>query len=74
VVAVLNSTGGNGRERYAFGCDEMTRLIARLRELVDALDRRIPRPDRANEAQIARDAGALKIEALARIGDLGDLT
>jgi hypothetical protein len=52
----------------------MTRLIARLRELVDALDRRTPRPDRANEDQIARDAEALKNEALARIGDLGDLT
>jgi hypothetical protein len=52
------------------GSDEMTRLIARLRELVAALDRRIPRPERPNEDQIARDSAALKNEALARIGDL----
>jgi hypothetical protein len=52
----------------------MTRLISRLRELLAALDRRTPRPERVDEDQIARDAAALRSEALARIGDLGDLT
>jgi hypothetical protein len=52
----------------------MGRLIAQLLELVAALNRRTPRPERPNEDQIARDSAALKNEALARIGDLGDLT
>jgi hypothetical protein len=63
---VPNSTGRKGAKRYAFG---VTKVIARLRELVAALDRRAPRPERENEDEIARDAAALKREALERIAD-----
>jgi hypothetical protein len=42
-------------------------LRARLRELIAALDRRVPHPARHAEAAIAADAAALKREAEARI-------
>jgi hypothetical protein len=45
-------------------------IITDLRELITALDRRVPRLERAGEAGIARDAAALKHEALARIATL----
>jgi hypothetical protein len=48
---------------------EVKKMIARLRELVAALDRRTPRPERENEDEIARDAAALKREAQERIAD-----
>jgi hypothetical protein len=41
-----------------------------LRDLITALDRRQPRLDREGEADIARDAAALREEALARIAAL----
>ncbi len=45
-------------------------LITRLRELIAALDRRTPRPERAAERQIAADAAALKERAIALIAQL----
>ena len=45
-------------------------LIAELRHLIDALDRRVPHLERSGEADIARDAAALREEALARIAVL----
>lgn len=45
-------------------------LRARLRELIAALDRRVPHPARRTEAAIAADAAALKREAEARIAAL----
>lgn len=45
-------------------------LIADLRELVAALDRRVPRFERTGEHDIARDAARLKEEALHRIAEL----
>ncbi len=45
-------------------------LRDRLREVVEALDRRVPRPERAGEARIAEDAAALKQKALERIARL----
>ena len=45
-------------------------LIDDLRELVAALDRRVPRLEREGELAIARDAARLKSEALRRIADL----
>lgn len=45
-------------------------LIADLRELVAALDRRVPRLEREGELAIARDAARLREEALRRIADL----
>ena len=38
-----------------------------LRELVAALDRRVPQLDRKGERDIARDAAALRTEAMKRI-------
>jgi hypothetical protein len=45
-------------------------VIAHLRELVAALERRTPRPERANEDQIAQESAALKKQALERIADI----
>lgn len=45
-------------------------LVQNLRELIAALDRRIPRPDRVGEAAIARDAHGLRQAALKHIGEL----
>ena len=46
------------------------RLIRNLRELIAALDRRVPHVERAGEALIAQDAAALKAKALKRIAEL----
>jgi hypothetical protein len=46
------------------------RTIRNLRELISALDRRVPQVERAGEALIANDAAALKAKALRRIGEL----
>jgi hypothetical protein len=45
-------------------------LIARLRELIAALDRRTPRPERPTEGRIAFEAATLREQALARIAEL----
>ena len=45
-------------------------LIRRLRELVEALDSRVPHLEREGEARIARDAAALRRMALDRIAEL----
>lgn len=42
-------------------------LLAALRELVEALDRRVPHLERSGEVQIAKDAALLRGEAVARI-------
>jgi len=47
-----------------------TELVRELRELIDALDRRLPRVEQAGEASIARDAAALREKAVARLGEL----
>jgi hypothetical protein len=47
-----------------------TELVRELRELIAALDRRVPRVERAGEASIARDAADLKARALKRIEEL----
>ena len=46
------------------------RQIRHLRELIAALDRRVPRIERAGEVKIARDAAALRDKALKRIAAL----
>jgi hypothetical protein len=46
------------------------RTLAALRELVRALDRRVPQVERAGELRIARDAQLLRHEALTRIEEL----
>jgi hypothetical protein len=47
-----------------------TRILAMLRDLIAALDRRVPRVERAGEIRIARDAQRLRREAVARIEEL----
>jgi hypothetical protein len=45
-------------------------VVDALRELVDALDRRVAHVERLGEARIAREAAALRKEAEKRIQDL----
>ena len=45
-------------------------LIATLHELIEALDSRVPHVERAGEAQIAKDAAALRQQAVERIEEL----
>lgn len=45
-------------------------VLADLRELVAALDRRVPQLDRKGERDIARDAAALREEAMNRIREI----
>lgn len=45
-------------------------LISDLRELITALDRRMPRLEREGESKIARDAAELRAVALKRISEL----
>jgi len=43
-----------------------TRILAALRELIGALDRRTPHAERPGEARIASDARRLRREAVAQ--------
>lgn len=45
-------------------------VVQALRELVDALDRRIAHVERLGEARIAREAAGLRKEAVTRIQEL----
>jgi hypothetical protein len=45
-------------------------MIRHLRQLVEALERRVPHIERSGEAAIARDAAVLKEKALKRIAEL----
>lgn len=45
-------------------------LANELRELVEALDRRVPHLERAGETAIARDAAHLRDEAIKRLAAL----
>jgi hypothetical protein len=45
-------------------------MIEDLRELIQALDRRLPQFERRGEVEIVRDAEALKSKALERIANL----
>jgi len=51
----------------AVNTSELTR---ELEELILALDRRLPRVERAGEAAIARDAAALRAKAFNRLAEL----
>ena len=48
------------------------KMIEDLRELVSALERRVPHLERTGEVEIARDAAALRRKALERIACLED--
>lgn len=45
-------------------------LIGRLRELIEALDLRVPHLEREGEVRIAGDAAVLRTKALERIAQL----
>lgn len=45
-------------------------LVQELRELIAALDRRVPRVERAGESAIARDAAKLRATAVNRLNEL----
>jgi len=45
-------------------------VLGHLRELITALDRRLPQPRRPGEDAIARQAAALRTQAVARIAEL----
>lgn len=51
---------------------ERERIIAGLRDLIAALDRRLPRLDGREERPIARDAASLRLQALSRLEELHD--
>lgn len=48
------------------GCE----LTRELEELIEALDRRVPRVEQAGEAAIARDAAGLRAKAVERLAEL----
>jgi hypothetical protein len=50
--------------------DNRRQLISRLRELIEALDARLPHLEREGEIQITTDAAALRSKAIARIARL----
>jgi hypothetical protein len=58
------------KEQDRLDASTRQRAIATLRELIDALDRRVPHVERLGEARIARDAAALRTEATRRIEQL----
>ena len=47
-------------------------LVRELEELIAALDRRVPRVERAGEASIAREAATLRAKAVKRLAELAD--
>ena len=47
-------------------------LVRELQELIQALDRRVPRVEQAGEAAIARDAARLREKAMIRLAELSD--
>jgi hypothetical protein len=49
---------------------DVTDVARELHELIDALDRRLPRVEQAGEASIARDAAALREKAVMRLSEL----
>lgn len=50
--------------------DTPTEQVRHLRELIDALDRRVPQIERSGEIDIARDAADLRARAIKRLAAL----
>ena len=50
--------------------DDRTVMLRHLRQLIAAIDRRVPHIERAGEIAITQDAAALREKALARIAEL----
>lgn len=51
---------------------DLADVARRLRELIVALDRRVPRAERAAEAAIARDAAVLREKAVSLLAEIAD--
>lgn len=68
----VTSDAGDGSAMTDSGSAGRVVLVRQLRELVAALDQRVPHVERAGEAAIARDAAALREKALQRIAELED--
>jgi hypothetical protein len=51
---------------------ERKRAVRHLRQLIEALDRRVPHIERVGEAKIAREAAELREKALKRLKALGE--
>jgi hypothetical protein len=51
-----------------------SQLARELRELIAALDRRVPQLERAEETAIARDAAELRAQAIKRLAELVEET
>lgn len=47
--------------------DPSSGVVAALRELIDAVDRRVPQLERACEPRVAQVAAALRVEAASRL-------
>jgi hypothetical protein len=54
----------------ASGDPDRKRAVRNLRQLIDALNQRVPHIERAGEAKIARDAADLMDKALKRLKEL----
>jgi len=54
----------------ASGDPDRKRVVRHLRQLIDALNRRVPHIERVGEAKIARDAADLMGKALERVKEL----
>lgn len=65
-----NTSGEPGADRVPSGETAGARTIRELRELIAALDRRVPQVQRAGELSIARIAAELRARAVSRIQDL----
>ena len=68
--ALVTAARGNQRMSDTPQNDKSKQQIRHLRELIAALDKRVPRIERVGEASIARDAAALKKKALERLAEL----
>jgi hypothetical protein len=54
-------------DRKIPGESSRSEVLAALRELVEALDRRVPHDERSGEIRISKDAAMLRNEAVTRI-------
>ena len=68
--ALVTAARGNQRMSDTPQNEKSKQQIRHLRELIAALDKRVPRIERVGEADIARDAAALKKKALERLAVL----
>jgi hypothetical protein len=64
------AAAGTKARSAAMAVAHSSQLLRDLRELITALDRRVPQVARAGETSIARDAAALRVKALLRIEEL----